>query len=290
MTYKSISIALLTLTIISCSQPDIQNKYLGLAIPDKNPDIFAPGFISVDSTGEALISVTYDGQAIFFPRYFYDEDGDINGVRSLVTTYNGQNWTELKPKDRDNFYRTPQFVSNKLAIMASKGCIWKSNKVNDSVWSKPIFIDSLDLSHQNGVSDWSITNDRLIYYVQNGNIITAKVYDDSVTVLSKIKGFDNFRTRHIGISPDGSYLVCDGYIEDVNTGWVNLFISFKEPNNEWTFPKHMGSEINSLNDGNYFPRISPDGEVFFFTREDSTRQGDIYWMSTKELGKFKNEE
>lgn len=174
--------------------------------------------------------------------------------------------------------------------MASKGCIWKSNKVNDSVWSKPIFIDSLDLSHQNGVSDWSITNDKVIYFVQNGNIKTAKVYADSVAVYSKIVGFDDFRTRHIGISPDGSYLICDGYIEGLNTGWVNLFISFRDPNGEWTFPNHMSSEINTDNDGNYFPRISPNGEVFFFTRQDSIRQGDIYWMSTKGLTKYYSEE
>ncbi|MCY1722322.1 hypothetical protein OU798_18355 [Prolixibacteraceae bacterium Z1-6] len=173
--------------------------------------------------------------------------------------------------------------------MESKGCIWKSNKINDTLWAKPVFVDSLDLSSRNGVSDWSITADLTLFYVQNGDIRTARIQNDGIVRGEKITGLKDFKTRHVGVSPGGDYLICDGFIEGINNAWVDNFISFRKAENSWTYPVHLDSTINTKTAGNYFPRISPNGEVFFFSRQDSTNRSDIYWISTKVLEKYKNE-
>lgn len=276
------------LTIFSCTQQIVQNKYLGQKIPVNSPEIFGEGVISVDSTSESMLSVTNDGLTIYFTRYFKDENGKTNGVKSLYTRFDGIQWTDLKLRNKKMFYKTPRFINDSLAIMESKGCIWKSSKINDTLWSKPEFVDSLNLSSRNGVTDWSITADLTLFYVQNGDIKTAHIKNNEIESDKKIKGFEEFKTRHVGVSPNGEYLICDGFMEGINNGWVDSFISFHKSDNKWTYPVHLDSTINTKNVGNYFPRISPSGEVFFFSRQDSTNRSEIYWMSTKGLDKYKN--
>ena len=278
---------LLLISISSCNSPIKQIKYLGDEIPFDKPKIFGEGFISVDSTGEGIISVTADGQAMYFVRYYKNKNGETNGVRSLYTRFNGVSWSDLRDKDREIFSTTPQFVNDSLAIMASNGGIWKSIRQNDSIWSKPVFIDSLDISRNTGVSDWSISNRLELFYVQNGDLKTTQIIGDKIIESNKLEGFSDFKTRHVGVSPNGEYLICDGFIEGVNNGWVDNYISFHITDNKWTYPVHLDSLINTKNQGNYLPRISPDGEVFFFSRQDSLNHGDIYWISTKELEKYK---
>ena len=280
---------LLLFSIFSCNIPTSQTKYLGNKIPLDKPEIFGEGFISVDSTGEGIISVTADGEAMYFVRYFKDENGETNGVRSLYTRFNGVSWTDLKDKDREMFYKTPQFVDDTLAIMASNGGIWKSTRQNDSIWSKPAFIDSLDLSSQVGVTDWSITKTLQLFYVQNGDLKTAQIHGDRILKSNNIEGFKDFKSRHVGVAPNGDYLICDGFIEGINNGWIDNYISFHLTDNNWTYPVHLDSLINTKDQGNYLPRISPDGKVFFFSRQDSLNRGDIYWISTSELEKYKVE-
>lgn len=276
------------LTLLSCSQERIKtSKYLGQKIPIDQPELFGEGIISVDSTSESMISVTNDGLALYFTRYFKDENGKTNGVKSLYTRYDGTAWTNLKLKNKKMFYRTPRFVNDSLVIMAHKGCIWKSTKANDTIWTEPEFVDSLDLSRKNGVSDWSITQDLTFYYIQNGDIKTTRIDNGKIINDKKLQGCEGFKTRHIGVSPKGDYLICDGFIEGINNGWVDNFISFYKPDDSWSFPVHMDSTINIKNFANYIPRISPSGDVFFFSRQDSTNRSDFYWMSTQGFEKYK---
>lgn len=288
MKIKLLLLLIAPLILFSCSKQNKQNEYLGQKIPLGKPKIFAPGIVSVDSTSESIISATNDGLALYFPRYFKDRNGKINRVLSLYTRFDGTKWTELKSIDREIFYKTPRFVNDTLAIMNYGICLWKSIKVNDSVWTKPVFFDSLNLSKSNGVTDWTITSDLTIFYVKNGNIKTAKLYNNDNANDISIEGFSGFTTQHVTVSPKGDYLVCAGYIEGVNNGEVDIFISFNISENKWTYPVHLDKTINAKNQTNFFPRISPDGEVLFFSRLNETNYGDIYWMSTKELVKYKS--
>ena len=271
-----------TIFFSSCENQVKSPKYLGQTISEMQPELFGPNFISLDSTGEWMMSASYDGLELYFPRNTYLPNGRKR-VRGYFTKYDGEKW--IIPQPQKKFRRAPFFVSDTLGIMRYKNCIWKTTKENGSDWSEPEFIDSLDLG--NGVTDWHITKNLQLFYVQDGNLKTAQITNSGITDFEKLNGFGDFKTRHVGVSPKGDYLLCDGFIEGINTGWVNLYISHKIADNEWTFPKHLDQAINTKDDGNYLPKISPDGEVLFFTRSDSTDRSDIYWISTKGLEKYK---
>lgn len=270
-----------TIWFSSCKNQVKSPKYLGQAIPEMQPELFGPKFISVDSTGEWMMSASYDGLELYFPRNFYLPNGKRR-VKAYYTRFDGEKW--IIPQPQKKFRRAPFFVSDTVGILFYKDCIWKTTKKSGSDWSEPEFIDSLDLG--NGVTDWHITKNLQLFYVQDGNLKTAKITNSGIDHFEELKGFGDFKTRHVGVSLNGDYLLCDGFMDGINTGWVNLFISFKVSGNEWTFPKHLDNTVNTQNDGNYLPKLSPDGEVLFFTRSDSTDRSDIYWMSTKGLKKY----
>lgn len=282
MKTRFLTLFILSIFIISCKNESNDLKYLGEKIPEKAPEKFGAGFISVDSTGEWMLRSTYDGLELYFPRNFYLPNGKRK-VRGYFTKFDGQKWIE--PEQQRKFRRAPFFISDSVGIMRYNNCIWKTTKKDNMDWSDAVFIDSLDLGK--GVTDWHITNEMELFYVQNGDIKRVSITDSGSIDKGKINGFEEFKTRHIGIAPSGDYLLCDGFIEGLNTGWVNLYISFKKAENEWTFPKQLDNSVNTEGEGNYIPKITPDGEVLFYTRQDSTDRGEIYWISTKALEKYK---
>lgn len=277
---------LLTVFTSACKKQQDTNGYLGLAIPINAPEVFAPGTISNDSTGEGLISVSLDGKTIVFPRYFYDSAGNINREQILTTRFNGTHWMPAQANNKAQFYSTPQFITDSLAIMASSACIWQSTIVNDSTWTAPAFIDSLDLSPANGVSDWSVSRNKTLYYVQNGKVISAKIHKNRVEILGVIDGLDGFKPKHIAISADESFMVIDGFMDNLNTGNINLFMAARKPYGDWTEAFHLDSLINTKANENYLPRLSPDGKVLFFCRQDSANYGNVYWLGTEYLMKI----
>lgn len=55
---------------------------------------------------------------------------------------------------------------------------------------------------------------------------------------------------------------------------IDLYISFKDKNDNWGNPINMGAEINSSLTQR-FPVVSPDGKCFFFMRH--TPGQDFFW-------------
>lgn len=279
---RILTLIILSILILSCGNELNELKYLGQNIPENQPEIFGKDFISVDSTGEWKMSSSFDGFELYFPRNIYLSNGKRR-VKKYYTKFDGEKW--ITPQEQNKFFRAPYFLSDTLGIMIYKNCVWKTLKNTNSEWSDAIFIDSLYFGRD--VTDWHISNDLNIFYVQDGELKKIKIMESGVSKSEKLNGFGDFKTRHVGISPEGDYLLCDGYIEEINTGWVNLYISFRKEENEWTFPKRLDNSVNTKGDGNYLPKITPDGRILFFTRSDSTDRSDIYWISTKGLEKYK---
>jgi Tol biopolymer transport system component len=86
------------------------------------------------------------------------------------------------------------------------------------------------------------------------------------------------------IAPDESYIIFTS-ARTVDADNVDLFISFHEKGT-WTEPVNMGNLINTKAN-EYGPFLSPDAQYLFFVRHDG-KKGDIYWVSTSIIEKFKN--
>jgi hypothetical protein len=89
------------------------------------------------------------------------------------------------------------------------------------------------------------------------------------------------------IAPDESYLIYCVRDRENGYGKNDLYISFRNKDNNWTEAINMENTINT-NAEELFPSVSPDGKYFFFS---STKSGkmDVYWVDSKIIWKSKKD-
>jgi Tol biopolymer transport system component len=91
------------------------------------------------------------------------------------------------------------------------------------------------------------------------------------------------------ISPDGTYMVYEQMVNETGMVYndstariirIELFVSFKDKNNNWSAPLNLGKQINSDKYKTYRPVISPDGKFLFYS-QTAEKGAAVYWVSTK---------
>ena len=164
--------------------------------------------------------------------------------------------------------------------------IWKSVKV-ENTWSKPKFVhiplsDSLLFSHP------SISDDGTLYFHASNpdysemHIYSSQLKDGAYTTAQKLdlQLADQQNTCTPYISKDGSYLIFATI-----AAHLQLHITYKDDEGQWTSPLKLPDNINDHNQGN--PYISPDDKFLFYAREspDNQNSWNIYWVSIDILKK-----
>ncbi|MEL6483923.1 MAG: putative Ig domain-containing protein, partial [Bacteroidota bacterium] len=90
----------------------------------------------------------------------------------------------------------------------------------------------------------------------------------------------------IFVSPQEDYLIFCSYTDNIT--WMDLYISYRDANNQWTTPQRVDASINSK-DWDRRPYVSMDNQFLFFTRlqieETGLKESDIYWVKTSKLFK-----
>lgn len=309
--------------------PLLNDSYLGQKPPEENPEILMPGLIST-GFDEKLIAVHPSGKEIYFTIM-------LNGFSTiLVTKMQNGAWTSPEIADFSGFYfdTEPSFhpdgsrmfftskrpVSNYLSELPDNTLHkWYMDRVGDK-WTEPKPMEA----PVNG--KWKTCGSSV---AMNGNIYFAMQSPEK-------KGIYLYRSKYINgkyqkleflpecinltiaqdypcISPDESYLIFNAFgRNDVIGGkGQNLYVSFRDENDNWTTAINLGNKINNnrLGEGSY---ISADGKYFFFscrshtdmnlplkskpTYEDLKRMLisepnnstlDIYWVSTKFIEELK---
>ena len=89
------------------------------------------------------------------------------------------------------------------------------------------------------------------------------------------------------ISPDETYLIFSSNRPSSRDNYGDLYISFKDNDNNWSEPINMGNKINT-NKQERFPKISENGQILFFTRATDNNYDDIFWISSKIIDDIKN--
>jgi Tol biopolymer transport system component len=88
------------------------------------------------------------------------------------------------------------------------------------------------------------------------------------------------------VSPDESYLIFISQTRPGGIGGWDLWITFREKDGSWTEPSNLGPDVNTADD-EYGPRVTPDGQYLFFTRERRGRTMDIYWVSARVIDRLR---
>ena len=286
---KILSAILVVIILQGCNKKN-EFEYFGLTPPGNTPELFAPGFISLDNRNEAMITFSPDGKEC----YFTVTENPWNDANILETTFQDTAWTT---PSKTSFISSMGFCPSISAdgeelffIGPYKNTIGvnRCTRTAEGNWSAPTALDSVVNSGQNdyschpsslgsmfvcswrsgsfgGCDGWRIPlSDGQYQKAENMGILNSKV-GDCVWAPGPDEEFLIFQSRRPPTGNQGGFFETD------------LFITFAMPDGGWSVPQNLGSEINSsYTDG--FAWVSHDGKYLFFS---SDRNGtyDIYWVS-----------
>ena len=266
--------------------PAIENRYFGEKLPSLTPELFAPDILSQDGILEE-ITYNQDMKSCYFVR----TNGKHNERNFFVIKYKKNLWGQESKTD----IRWPQFSAdgNKMFI----GKLYRERDGNE--WSEPkssgTFLKYMAHGSSvsaNGTYYFTAYKDRnsigAIYY---SRLINGK-YEEPIRLNDDIN-----RGEYIAgsmISPDESYLIWNVQKREGGYGQSDLYISFKKNDGTWSKAMNMGPMINT-DMVESSPKISPDGNYFFFIRgeyklnEDGNRIyiGKQYWVDAKVIENLK---
>ncbi|MEN5196981.1 hypothetical protein [Sphingobacterium faecium] len=300
---KIIQPFILILLLISCKSYTESTDYFGQTYPDAIPVIFAPDIVSKKGRLEHGISFTPDMRESAFGILNKD---DLSGEIFYSKKINDQ-WTKPKVFEplKNKCVYLPYFSPNGKSLLYAQSKpdtdhvytdIWKLEKLNNE-WVCPKIIHS-PISSVSREASACMTYDGTIYFSSNRNcennvnchtadLFYSNLSDNKYQKVDIIPEFGSSNDKEsVFISPKEEYIIFCGYTDD-ETG-VDLYISYRDINNNWIEPQIIDSTINSK----YWDRrpfVSIDNRFLFFTRlqigEKGIAESDIFWVNTTKLFK-----
>lgn len=293
---------ILILLLISCKSSTESINYIGQTYPDSIPVIFAPGIVSIKGRLEHGISFTPDTRELAFGVLNKD---DFSGKIFYSKRIN-ERWTEpvvFEPLKNESAYLSYFSPNGKTLLYAQSKPntdnvytdIWMIEKITDD-WVSPKIIQALNSTSRE--ANASMTYDGTIYFSSNRNcegkedcytadLFYSKLMDNEYQNVNIIPEFISLNDEEsVFISPKEDYIIFCRYTNN-ETG-VDLYISYRDINNNWIEPQIVDSTINSK-DWDRRPLVSIDNKFLFFTRlqigEKGLTESDIYWVNTSKLFK-----
>ncbi|MEO1052259.1 MAG: hypothetical protein AAFX87_16625 [Bacteroidota bacterium] len=273
------------------------NLYLGQTPPGIVPEVFAPGIISLSERYEFGSTFSKDGTEFYFG---VDNNFNIQEVGRVETWYtkleNGV-WSEPKIllSHPDFTHNDPMLSPDESRLYFISSRPLKGNKPKDidlwyvertnKGWSKP---KNLGAPINSSVNEYyaSFTADGALYFSSNVDdpdrgrrgfdIYKAEWKDGEFQKPVRLPEAINseYYEADVYVAPDESYLIfCASRRGGLGQG--DLYISFKDEDDNWTEAKNMGAKINDANH-QLCPFVTADGKYFFYTSNK-----EIYWVSTK---------
>lgn len=286
----------------SFAQNNRSEKYLGETPPDTQPKEFGTNHISNDSTYVFGTVFSAEADELY---YAVRLDEDWN-AELWHTEYKNGKWTEpMRVALDDKYSYNDPFLSfdeNQLYYMsdynkgsdkpADKSDLWYSEKIGES-WSEPINLGAPINTDKNEFYI-SLTKNKTLYFSSNRgssgenqsnydlyySVYKNGRYQEPIRMGKEINS-DYFDVDPF-IAPDESYMIFSS-TRPVGSGKGDLYISFKTKEGNWTKAMNMGDPINT-EEREFCPFVSRDGKYLFFTRN-----GKIFWVSTKVIDSLRND-
>lgn len=284
---------------ICIGQVNTDEMYLGQDPPGMEPEIFAPGIISLENRLETYPTFSPDGKEMFFTvvnsswttgkiYHTSEQDGIWNEPEiASFSANNNINWESFISPDG-----TRQFFSSNYPSSSGMD-IWMVEKSTDTSWSDPVRLDI-----NSSVEDGSpcITNTNSLYFKSrrgggDGNswLYKAEFTDSAYSQVESLGSIISTGSAESEpyMAPDESYLIFISNSRTGGKGGWDLWITFHNVDDSWTDPVNMGSDINTSAD-EYGPRVSHDGNYLFFTKDIGGSEMDIYWVSANIIDTLKS--
>ncbi len=270
------------------------HRYLGEEQPGVTPTIFAKGIVSDQNRYEFGSTFSNDGTEFFYAI-------EINKKPEIYyIKYENKVWA--KPKKllgHERYGYNDPFLSSdgkKLFFISDRALdghgdkkdidIWYIERTHTG-WSDPINAGK-EINTNKNEYYISFAKNGTMYFSSNGgttmendknyNIRTSEFKDGKFlpsNPLNEAINTDGYEAD-VFISPDEKYIIYCSERPGGN-GKGDLYISFKNEKGAWQPAKHIGEPVNTSG-YEFCPFVTSDNKYLFFSRD-----GDIYWVSTKVL-------
>jgi hypothetical protein len=272
-------------------------RYFNEIPPGTTPKVFAPGKVSTKNQFEFGAVFSKDCNEFYY-------GVEIKGkAETRMMKFENGSWTSPIPVLIHDVYSyndpflTPDemklfFISNQpLSGQGQKKDydIWYIERQSGK-WSAPINAGKYINSEKNEYY-MSFTKNGKMYFSSNiGDMEGGNNFDiyssefRSGEFEPPVKLASGVNSPHyeadVFVSPDESYLVFAAN-RPGGLGSGDLYVSFHEPNGNWTAARSLGNTINTETD-DFCPYVSPDGKYLFYAS-----RGDVYWVSTEVIRKLR---
>jgi hypothetical protein len=263
--------------------------YLGQTPPGLEPQVFAPGVVTLANRDEWTGVFTPDGQEFYFSvsnpgwsgyRLMMARQQEGAWTAPVVLPFSGQYidlWPHLSPDGHQLF-----FTSSRPEQTWLDTNVWMCER-QGSGWSDPV---KLGLNHVGRDYAGTCTADGTHYFGSRRNggmsIFRSTPVDGEYTYVEMLPYPINIASgynQHPYVAPDESYLI---FCSDRGATW-DLYISYRNADDSWQEPINLGPSINSP-DSEWLPSLSPDGQYLFFSRSTGSTSDpqnlDLYWVRT----------
>lgn len=273
--------------------------YFGQTPPGSISERFGSSFLLSDDSwtwfGAPVFSL--DGREMYFLKYDYISNDvkmefieDIDGV-----------WTSPQTPSFVGNVRTdsPFFFKDNSKLYLIKDLSGTNNpeiytvERNTGGWNPAQLVEMPYNDALGDISNFSISNDSTIYFTLH-TALGAYIYK-SQRVNGQYAQFEklpnqinSYNSSSPFIAPDASYVIFESD-RPGGFGMSDLYISFKDNNNNWTEALNMGENVNSSS-YEYGASVSFDGKYLFFcSKRNDDINSNAYWVDVsiiEELNPF----
>jgi hypothetical protein len=240
-------------------------------------------------------SFSPQGNEMYFVKYFTDtETHEIWYTKCL-----NDQWTvPLKaPFSTSTFDSNPLFLESNDTLyyysQSSDGFIFLVTRISTG-WSEPVALEIPVPSNFAGVTSFSITKSKTIYFAMLDSSISApNIWSTADIYRTEFVNGQYTQPENIGspINTDVGEVV--GYVDPNERfmiysspkqggyGWHDLYISTRNEDDTWNDPINLGAQINTVSEDDC-ATITPYGKYLFFTTMKSGDYGySPYWVDAQ---------
>lgn len=296
--FKNTLIVSVIVLLSGCSQDPVYSIFDSNP-PDIAPKVFADNLFSGDGSYVGYCTFNHEEKTLY-----YATTNQQWNISHILRRSPDKQIDTLKLHINELWAGEPMFTPDEKRMyftaitQPDKSPDWHADlfyiEKTDAGWSAP-----KTFALNSPKSEWhiSFTKDQVAYFgsEREGSRLRADIYYSKLEngeYQEAIKLPAPLNTEYNDcdplISPDESYLI---FHSDRPSGYGahDLYIAFRNGENDWNAPVNMGETINTEG-WEMGPSLSPDGKYLFFTRRkswDTEEPSKIFWVKTDIVERYK---
>ncbi len=272
----------------------LSGAYLGMTPPGLTPELFAPGVVSTVHYDHSAPVFSAQNDEVYWSPVYTSRGDYILSMKQQAGTWSAPQIEPFCEVGGTYMYPTLSPDGTKLFFTSDRPVprhtgdpemnIWFVERKPDG-WSEPQLVGFTG-GHEYGLS---ISGNGALYFMADydggegsTDLYRAPLVDGQYTAPENLGPVINSASYEDEpfIAPDESYLLFAS-LRPQPPGTGTLYLSLRNEDTSWTPPVNISSRLNMTGDLR-FPRVSPDGNYFFF---GSNQNGnwDIYWVDVAVL-------